>query len=222
MPICLYQIFFRLLKLRLSRSKNWYFTVIPSHILKFYFLLIKKADEGFWRLLSLTPLQPLSLTPSTRKFSISKGPPLVFQFFEIVKYPKIKKTTVNWPALLHFIWPKNFYLTNQLLSDQSKVYLTNQILKKNNFLTNQIFQKIFIYFKSGCNHECNYQLLSAAVIAERNFHLRSGLYNKCFCHLDIECSNSTVLRGGTLLVLPHIPTIAMTSYRSIGQEKTQQ
>ena len=32
-----------------------------------WILLIKKAEEGFWRL--LTPLQPLSLTPLNKKFT---------------------------------------------------------------------------------------------------------------------------------------------------------
>ena len=38
------------------------------------------------------------------------------------------------PALLHFVWPKNFYMTkelymtHQLLYDQSNFYMTNEIL----------------------------------------------------------------------------------------------
>ena len=45
-------------------------------------MLIKKADEGFRKLLA--PLQPLSLTSLNKKISISKGPPLVFQASENV------------------------------------------------------------------------------------------------------------------------------------------
>ena len=43
-----------------------YFAIIRPKIWNFYFPVYKKAEEGFRRL--KTPLQPLSLTPSTKKF----------------------------------------------------------------------------------------------------------------------------------------------------------
>ena len=43
---------------------------------KFIFSFIKKTEGGFRSL--LTPLQPFRRPPSTKKFSISKGPPFGF------------------------------------------------------------------------------------------------------------------------------------------------
>ena len=71
--------------LEASRVKTVLLCYLPAD-LKFYFLLIIKVVEGFRRL--LTPCSPFCQPPSTKNFSISKGPSLVLRRLENLRTDK--------------------------------------------------------------------------------------------------------------------------------------